>query len=172
MFMTGRLCGRGLGGGGTQHDASLASVFASTSSADACQGRLEIVLDYFQSCQSDEWWEQLNISHVCQVELSPRISSIYENVRNFTVFEKKNRSITSPSAKFCQFVSQLIKSREIVMPPSLFDRLPDELITKILDMIFEESDDYPEGAHYFLEYQIFKRDPENYHGCFEIEFLV
>ena len=86
--------------------------------------------------------------------------------------EKKNRSITSPSAKFCQFVSQLIKSREIVMPPSLFDRLPDELITKILDMIFEESDDYPEGAHYFLEYQIFKRDPENYHGCFEIEFLV
>ena len=87
--MTGRLCGRGLGGGGTQHDASLASVFASTSSADACQGRLEIVLDYFQSCQSDEWWEQLNISHVCQVELSPRISSIYENVRNFTVFEKK-----------------------------------------------------------------------------------
>ena len=69
--MTGRLCGRGLGGGGTQHDASLASVFASTSSADACQGRLEIVLDYFQSCQSDEWWEQLNISHVCQVELSP-----------------------------------------------------------------------------------------------------
>ena len=69
-------------------------------------------------------------------------------------------------------VSQLIKSREIVMPPSLFDRLPEELITKILDMIFEESDDYPEGAHYFLEYQIFKRDPENYHGCFEIEFLV
>ena len=58
------------------------------------------------------------------------------------------------------------------MPPSLFDRLPEELITKILDMIFEESDDYPEGAHYFLEYQIFKRDPENYHGCFEIEFLV
>ena len=58
------------------------------------------------------------------------------------------------------------------MPPSLFDRLPEELITKILDMIFEDSDDYPEGAHYFLEYQIFKRDPENYHGCFEIEFLV
>ena len=58
------------------------------------------------------------------------------------------------------------------MPPSLFDRLPEELITKILDMIFEESDDYPEGAHYFLEYQIFQRDPENYHGCFEIEFLV
>ena len=56
---------------------------------DACQGRVETVLDYFQSCQSDEWWEQLNISHVCQVELSPRISSIYENVRNFTVFEKK-----------------------------------------------------------------------------------
>ena len=55
---------------------------------------------------------------------------------------------------------------------ALFDRLPEELITKILDMIFEESDDYPEGAHYFLEYQIFKRDPENYHGCFEIEFLV
>ena len=45
------------------------------------------------------------------------------------------------------------------MPPSLFDRLPEELITKILDMIFEESDE-----HYFLEYQIFKRDPENYHG--------
>ena len=42
------------------------------------------------------------------------------------------------------------------MPPSLFDRLPEELITKILDMIFEESDDYLEGAHYFLEYQIFK----------------
>ena len=35
----------------------------------------------------------------------------------------------------------------------------------------QESDDYPEGAHYFLEYQIFKRDPENYHGCFEIEFI-
>ena len=49
---------------------------------DACQGRVETVLDYFQSCQTDEWWEQLNISHVCQVELSPRISSIYENVRN------------------------------------------------------------------------------------------
>ena len=30
-----------------------------------------------------------NLSHVCQVELSPRISSIYENVRNFPVFEKK-----------------------------------------------------------------------------------
>ena len=29
------------------------------------------------------------------------------------------------------------------MPPSLFDRLPEELITKILDMIFEESDDLP-----------------------------
>ena len=60
------------------------------------------------------------------------------------------------------------------MPPSLFDRLPEELITKILDMIFEESDDYryPEGAHWFLEYQIFKRDPESYHGSFGIEFLV
>ena len=69
-------------------------------------------------------------------------------ILDFPVFEKKSefRSITSPSAKFCQFVSQLIKSREIVMPPSLFDRLPEELITKILDMIFEESDDYPEGA--------------------------
>ena len=110
---------------------------------------------------------------MCQVELSPRISSIYENVRNFPVFEKKSefRSITSPLGEVLS-VSQLIKSREIVMPPSLFDRLPEELITKILDMIFEESDDYPEGAHYFLEYQIFKRDPENYHGCFEIEFLV
>ena len=109
--------------------------------------------------------------------VSSRIEPAYLfNLRERAEFhrfrEKKNRSITSPSAKFCQFVSQLIKSREIVMPPSLIDRLPEELITKILDMIFEESDDYPEGAHYFLEYQIFKRDPENYHGCFEIEFLV
>ena len=24
---------------------------------DACQGRVETVLDCFQSCQSDEWWE-------------------------------------------------------------------------------------------------------------------
>tara|TARA_B100000780_G_C20859227_1_gene341580 strand:+ start:264 stop:494 length:231 start_codon:yes stop_codon:yes gene_type:complete len=64
-----------------------------------------------------------------------------------------------------------VKSKN-VMPPSLFDRLPEELITKILDMIFEESDDYPEGAHRFLEDQIFKRDPESYHGSFGIEFLV
>ena len=138
---------------------------------------LEIVLDRFS-----------HVSHgrvVGTTEHFARVSSRIEPARllrftrtcgilDFPVFEKKSefRSITSPSAKFCQFVSQLIKSREIVMPPSLFDRLPEELITKILDMIFEESDDYPEGAHYFLEYQIFKRDPENYHGCFEIEFLV
>ena len=135
---------------------------------------LEIVLDRFS-----------HVSHgrvVGTTEHFARVSSRIEPARllRFTRFSvspfsrKKSefRSITSPSAKCCQFVSQLIKSREIVMPPSLFDRLPEELITKILDMIFEESDDYPEGAHYFLEYQIFKRDPENYHGCFEIEFLV
>ena len=89
--MTGRLCGRGLGGGGTQHDASLASVFASTSSADAW---LEIVLDRFS-----------HVSHgrvVGTTEHFARVSSRIEPARllrftrtcgilDFPVFEKKIR---------------------------------------------------------------------------------
>ena len=132
---------------------------------------LEIVLDRFS-----------HVSHgrvVGTTEHFARVSSRIEPARllrftrtcgilDFPVFVKKSEFRSILSVCF----TQLIKSREIAMPPSLFDRLPEELITKILDMIFEESDDYPEGAHYFLEYQIFKRDPENYHGCFEIEFLV
>ena len=125
-----------------------------------------------RECQSDEWWEH----NEPFTRVSSRIEPAYLfNLREraeFPRFREKKKSFDYLPLGEVLSVSQLIKSREIVMPPSLFDRLPEELITKILDMIFEESDDYPEGAHYFLEYQIFKRDPENYHGCFEIEFLV
>ena len=121
-----------------------------------------------------------NLSHVFQVELSPRISSNLRQRAEFSI-SPFSRNTQVPfdylplrivlSVCFTADKINDVKSKN-VMPPSLFDRLPEELITKILDMIFEESDDYPEGAHRFLEYQIFKRDPESYHGSFGIEFLV
>ena len=100
-----------------------------------------------------------NLSHVCQVELSPRISSNLRQRAEFSIspFSRKTQVPFDYlplrivwSVCFTADKINDVKSKK-VMPPSLFDRLPEELITKILDMIFEESDDYPEGAHYFLE---------------------
>ena len=92
-------------------------------------------------------------------------STIHENM--FEILRSRSpRSIDSPS-NFLSVYPSLEHLSKIVMPPDILIVYP-----MSSHMIFEESDDYPEGAHYFLEYQIFKRDPENYHGCFEIEFLV
>ena len=97
---------------------------------DACQGRVETVLDRFSHGQV-----------VGTTEHFARVSSRIEPARllRFTRFSVSPFSRKNPSS--------------VRLPPL-------------------ESDDYPEGVHYFLEYQIFKRDPENYHDCFEIEFLV
>ena len=97
---------------------------------DACQGRVETVLDRFSHGQV-----------VGITEHFARVSSRIEPARllRFTRFSVSPFSRKNPSS--------------VRLPPL-------------------ESDDYPEGVHYFLEYQIFKRNPENYHDCFEIEFLV
>ena len=56
---------------------------------DACLGRVETVLDCFQSCQSDKWWEDNEHFTRVQVELALRISSIYENINSrFPVFRE------------------------------------------------------------------------------------
>ena len=53
---------------------------------------------------------------------------------------------------------------------SLFQKLPEEILLEIRNLIFEDTDDYPEDAHRYIAYQIYLKDPDNYQGDFEYEF--
>ena len=66
---------------------------------DACQGRVGPVLDCFQSCQSDEWWEDNEPS----TRVSSRIEPAYLfkftttcGILDFPVFEKDSSSVRLP----------------------------------------------------------------------------
>ena len=66
---------------------------------DACQGRVETVLDCFQSCQSDEWWED----NEPFTRVSSRIEPAYLfkftttcGILDFPVFEKYSTSVRLP----------------------------------------------------------------------------
>ena len=74
---------------------------------DACQGRLETVLDCFRSCQSDEWWEDNEHSTRVQVELSPRDQQRAEFSIFAPFFFRDFFEVPfdySPPHSFCQFV--------------------------------------------------------------------
>ena len=62
---------------------------------DACQGRVGPVLDCFQSCQSDEWWEDnehfIRVSSRNRVHACLGIIEIVQNSRGCFFFYKCSR---------------------------------------------------------------------------------